>query len=181
MNFRFYLIKDNPVHDAINLPNGIILVPKEFVERLTDDSQLAAVLASSMASVLEKQAYREGSKLRKALVAEWIGGGATFFLSTGPGVAVWATAHHIEHSTLLRLEGQTDRVSSELLSDAGYDVREAPIAWWKLNSKHPDELWLTEPPEKSGYLFGVLAVTAKTATEAKQAELPAKVEAGQSK
>jgi hypothetical protein len=180
LNFRFSLIEANPYGDAINLPNGIILVPKEIVERLTDDSQLATILASNIASALEKQAYREGSKLEKALAAEWIGGGAALALSLGPGVAVWATAHHVEHSTLLRLEEQSDRVGLSLMHDAGYDLSQAPAAWWKLSSKHPDELWLTEPPERSGYLYEVIAKYWTPASEGRQAELPAKVEAGQS-
>jgi len=180
LNFRFYLVENSPVNDAIVLSNGIMLVPKKVMDQLTEDSQLATILASNIASALEKQAYREGSKLEKALAGEWVGAGTALALSLGPGVALWATAHHVEHSTLLRLEEQSDRVGLSLMHDAGYDVSQAPVAWWKLTSKHPDELWRTEPPDRSGYLFEVIAKYWTPAAESRQAELPAKAESGQS-
>lgn len=174
LNFRFYLIKTNPVNDAIALPNGIVLVPKQIAERLTDDSQLATVLASNIASALEKQAYRGIPIREKAAAAEWVGGGAALFLSTAPGVAVWVVAHHISSSTLLNLEEQSDRVSLSLLADAGYNIHEAPVAWWTLTSKHPDKLWLTEPPARSGYLFQVIATSWKTTSATSVAVVPDK-------
>lgn len=59
INFRFQLIDEPKWHDAMTLPNGIILVPHEVVERLQNDSQLATVLADNIACAIEKQSYRE--------------------------------------------------------------------------------------------------------------------------
>jgi len=179
LNFRFYLVENSPVNDAIVLSNGIMLVPKKVMDQLIEDSQLAAVLADNIAAALEKQEYRKIPIREKALGAELGAGGAGLFVP-GLGLATLVTSS-AANSALRRLVQQTDRVSLELLSDSGYDVREAPIAWWKLSSKHPDELWLTEPPEKSGYLFSVLATRTKTAAEISESGPPTKAEAGQSK
>jgi len=44
--------------EAYAMPGGIIQVPHQIVERMQNDSQLAAVLADAIACILERQVYR---------------------------------------------------------------------------------------------------------------------------
>jgi hypothetical protein len=56
INFRFQLI-DEPWRVTYDLPSGIVLVPIHLVDRLQNDAQVAAILADSIASALEKRDY----------------------------------------------------------------------------------------------------------------------------
>jgi hypothetical protein len=58
VNIRFQLIDERHFNDALSLPSGIILVPYQVVERMEDDSQLAAVLADNIATAIDKQRLR---------------------------------------------------------------------------------------------------------------------------
>ena len=51
---------------------------------------------------------------------------------------------------------QNSRVSLSLLSDAGYDLHEAPDAWWLLNSRKPKERAAIALPARTIYLYSVL-------------------------
>jgi hypothetical protein len=55
IHFRFQLVDGKKWKDALSLASGVILVPRQIVERLPEDPQLAAVLADNIAEVIEKQ------------------------------------------------------------------------------------------------------------------------------
>lgn len=73
INFRFQLIDEPKWNGAATLPNGIILVPRQVVERMQNDSQLAAVLADGIACALEKQLYRVLPAVHKMTAAQLAG------------------------------------------------------------------------------------------------------------
>ena len=83
--FHFQLVDLPDFLDCWPLPSGIVLVPRHIVEQLPNDSQLAAILANSVATILEKQAFRTqaGRRNRKiAEVASFAGGLSTFGVVT---------------------------------------------------------------------------------------------------
>ena len=146
-------------HDAHTLPNGIILVPKQVVERLQNDSQLAAVLADNIACALEKQTYRAypGEVGRSA--TDVAGSVAGIFvpglsLLTGAGTSVAA-------ARALRLaEEQSGRVGLYLMKDAGFEPEQAPLAWWLLASGKPKDLASIGMPQRAAYLYEMLGRSA---------------------
>jgi len=137
--------------DAIALPSGIILVPHQMVERMQNDSQLAAVLADSIARALEKQRYRTHDEL--------VGAGATalagLFVPYAGGVMT-SIGSATERKILTDAMEQSGRVSLVLLHDAGYDIDQAPIAWWLLNAEKPQTLSEIEIPDRATYLYRIL-------------------------
>ena len=153
--FRFQLVDQN-WKDAMTLPSGIILVPHQVVERLENDSQLATVLADNMACALEKQTLR-AIPTSQAMTATDIAGAAAE--AVVPGAAAVSLGTFATRSVMERhrLE-QSGRVSLALLSDAGYDIAEAPRAWWLLSSKKPKEIANIPVPERAAYLYGIIAV-----------------------
>jgi len=79
IHFQFQLIDDKKWKDALALPSSVILIPRQIVERLWDDSQLAAILADNIATILEKQAYRllpASTTLAVVKGASFVGGGS---------------------------------------------------------------------------------------------------------
>jgi hypothetical protein len=161
IQFRVQLIGKEYVHDASSLPSGIILLPKQVVERMQNDSQLATVLADNIAEILEKQAFNLQSAEKKLLVAEIAGFAGGAFV---PGLAAGTLlgTGMSTQSIILRSQHQSGRVSLCLLHDAGYDVHEAPRAWWLLASKKPrDPATLADikMPERAAYLYYVLGTT----------------------
>ncbi len=162
INFRFQLVSESAIR-AIAWPNGIILVPRQVVERLQNDSQLAAVLASSVALVLEKQSHRflPNHKLLPLQVAGLAGSN---FVTLGPGLALLALSNSTlfsfgEDSALRRATEQNGRVTLSLMHDAGYDIYEAPRAWWLLMDTKLKGLDKTPLPHYSEYLYKFLGET----------------------
>jgi len=137
--------------DTLTLPSGIVLVPHQVVERMQNDSQLAAVLADSIARALEKQQFRaEGEHF--AATATTLAG--LFVPYAGSGMIAGGSI--AERKILTRAMEQSGRVSLTLLRDAGYELNQAPMAWWLLAADPPKTLSETEMPDRAGYLYRIL-------------------------
>jgi hypothetical protein len=153
--FHFQLIDRPDFSDCWALPSGVVLVPRHIPDQLTNDSQLAAVLASSVADVLEKQAYRSQANRRnrkKEEIASIMSGFSPF----GP---VSMVNLELEGSYERNAEDQSGRVSLGLLHDAGYDISQAPIAWWQLRTKTGKDLADTPIPPRSLNLYKSIGIT----------------------
>lgn len=162
INFRFQVIDDtkdtDKWHDALTLPNGIILVPHRVVERLQNDSQLATVLADNIACALEKlplQAHLLNEKLTAIQLAADVGGIVVPFLGIAPIFPNKSLTNHELHVT----EDQSGRVSLWLLHDAGFDVSQAPITWWLLSAKEDKTPPETPLPRRAANLYQFLGST----------------------
>jgi hypothetical protein len=151
IHFQFQLIDTKLVRDGLTLPNGIILVPHQVVERMQNDSQLAAVLADSIACALERQKYRLQPATR---TAEAVALGGLFVPVVGE--SIFANGVSAQMQIQLRLEKQRGRVSLGLLHDAGYDVDQAPIAWWLLSPMKPKPINEIDMPDRAGNLYRIL-------------------------
>lgn len=150
IDFRFQLIDTTLFRDVLTLPSGIILIPHQVVERLQNDSQIAAVLAYGMASAMERQEYRSDGKIKAAYAS---GVASTFVPYAGLGMFVGGTvASRIETKEM----EQRDRVSLALMRDAGYNMDQAPLAWWLLAPKKPQLLPQIEMPDRVTYLYRIL-------------------------
>jgi hypothetical protein len=149
-DFRFQLIDTKLFRDAFALSSGIILVPHQVVERTQNDSQLAAVLADGIARVLERQEYRMEGKV-KAGYTSMLAIPFSPYAGIGGSVAMEIQKKAME---------QRSRVSLFLLHDAGYDIAQAPMAWWRLAAGNPEPISgidLSEPvPERAAYLYCIL-------------------------
>lgn len=153
IDFRFQLVSEKRWHDAMDWPSGLILVPYQIVSRLSDDSELAAVLADHIASVLERQVWRELPKTR-ALEAGNLASDAGWFV---PGVGLaglptWIGSVKLQDALL----DQSGRVALELMHNAGYDIAAAPRTWWRLNGKPGRPLWKINMPRRARYQYSVL-------------------------
>lgn len=133
IDFRFQVVDQKKWNDAMALPSGIILIPHQVVERMENDSQLATVLADNIACVLEKQTLRLRPTVHKMTAAGLLGGVGGAFVP-GLGIATSAAGSAVNDKLMHQNQDQSGRVSLSLLHDAGFDIHEAPMAWWRLAS-----------------------------------------------
>lgn len=153
--FAFQLIDGPKWHDALTMPAGVILVPRQIVEKLKDDSELATVLADNIACALNKQSYITAPKLT-AVSAGTIAGTAAGFFVPGLGLATAIASTSSQVTIARNLRQQSGRVSLDLMHEAGYDIQHAPMAWWRLEAKHPDDPTASNPPDRALYLYSTL-------------------------
>ena len=160
IDFRFYLLDAPKWRDAVSLPNGIVLVLYQLVERMQNDSQLATLLADKVACLLEKQPMAvpaSNGDLAKGAVVDTAIAVVPFasLAATAAAIPVGISANNQFH----RNQEQRERVSIALMHDAGYDITQAPLAWWLLASKKPKDIATTPMPERVAYLYEFLGET----------------------
>ena len=153
------------------LPDGTILVPYQAVQRMQNDAQLAALLADAVAAVIDKNLLRmEAATLETYKVKEIVADAAYVTLGLPAGIAATWTA---EQRAILRSEiDQSVRVSLMLMHDAGYDIWQAPLAWWMLSSGNKP-LSATEPPPASVELYRTIAAVWSQPSQTRILKAPA--------
>ncbi|HEY1499797.1 MAG TPA: DUF5666 domain-containing protein [Acidobacteriaceae bacterium] len=156
IDFRFQLTDGKHWPAILTLPSGIVLVPHQVVERMQNDSQLAAVLADAIACVLEKQTYRMRIANTAIATGNVISWGQFLPVVGGPAVLVGIGAGTSQLIAVRKEEHQSARVSLTLLHDAGYDIDQAPIAWWLLASRKPKPVIKIDMPDRTSYLYRTL-------------------------
>jgi hypothetical protein len=123
---------------------------------LKSDDQLAAVLADGVAFDLQRQGARIVSTNRVLLGASVAGDIAGAFVP-GLGLVAWATTGSVHHEINIQMDEERGRIALALMSDAGYDLRQAPEAWRLLAPKHlPANRDALKYPDRSGYQLSVL-------------------------
>jgi len=160
IQFRFQLI-DVKWTCAVALPSGIILVPRRLVERMQNDAQLAEVLAYAMAASLEKRDYRDQPVKETLLATGYATAAGGLFV---PGLGIGGVAGNSIASSIIERHDsqQAARVSLGLLQDAGYDIDQAPLAWWILASNKRKDLADIAMPKATIYLYQALGTSWKT-------------------
>jgi hypothetical protein len=158
INFRFQLVDQKRLRDGLALPSGIILVPYQVVQRLQNDTQLATVLADGIATAMEKEGLRE-LPTKERMKALQIAGTAGGFFVPGLGFITGFANHAVKNNMDRHAEVQSGRVSLGLLYDAGFDITQAPVAWWLLASTKPKDLKDIKMPFRTSALYGVLGTT----------------------
>ncbi|HKO13252.1 MAG TPA: hypothetical protein VJV22_14850, partial [Acidobacteriaceae bacterium] len=160
IHFRFDVVDANWGAFPVLLPNGTILIPHEAVDLMRNDSQLAALLSDSIAALLEKQDFRISETLNELRAGKTLLYTAEAIDLQSPAYwALWAGARTLgvdEGTRMHRQMAQSARVSLMLMRDAGYDITQAPLAWWILSSgKKP--ISETRPPAPTVDLYLTLA------------------------
>lgn len=158
IHFRFQVVETDRFLDAIAFANGIILVPYPAITRLENDSEIAAVLADNIAASLEKQEILHQPAQHRMLAAG-IAGDIGGLVVPGLGIATGLTTGGVEKHAITMHRRQSGRVALCFMQDAGYDLTQAPVAWWLLAPAKPKPLAKTHVPDRAAYLFSVLGTT----------------------
>jgi hypothetical protein len=83
----------------------------------------------------------------------------------GVGIATDIAGSKVEaHVHAMQLQ-QSGCVSLDFLHDAGYDIDQAPMAWWLLGSKSPKPIEQITMPPRATTLYMALGITWRPATE----------------
>jgi hypothetical protein len=147
IDFRFQLTADPKWREVASLPSGVILIPREAAQRMQNDSQLAALLADGIAGTLERGPYRMRNAVRATAVTSYV------MLNPAEAAGVVAGARAAARH---KQEHQSDRVALGLMHDAGYDIEQAPVAWWLLGAKKPKPITEIPIPHRAVYLYRIL-------------------------
>ncbi|MEI9968154.1 MAG: hypothetical protein WDM87_05830 [Terracidiphilus sp.] len=111
-------------------------------------------MADAVAFTLENEAFRMRGVVPGVAIASF----AYLNPLTAPLLA-WGAAD-IARSQVERIrDEQSDRVGLGLLHDAGYDIDQAPVAWWRLASKKLQPINRIPMPERSAYIYHILGET----------------------
>lgn len=133
INFRFYAIDDKALHGAVATQTGIVAISVQAIRALQSDSQIAAVLAYGMASVIEWQTVTVQPKQASAVALIALGGMP--FVGPVASLAMEGGGLQQMHSAAVEMIEQNARVSLSLMHDAGFDINQAPAAWQGLEGK----------------------------------------------
>ena len=160
IDYRFYAVDDEKIRGGYAIfDKHIILVPKQTIERLQNDSQLAAVLAEGIAQTLQMREIAKG-EVGEAVAGTAMAGTMIF---AAPLTAIAFAAELIpgkykeEQVRETPMQEQRDRIALGLIADAGYDPHQAPEAWRLLAAEHPASD--SQPllyPRRSEYQLSVL-------------------------
>ncbi|HLY40428.1 MAG TPA: hypothetical protein VKR52_04400 [Terracidiphilus sp.] len=132
--FRFYAVTDDRVRSAIACNEGLILVPRNVLELLKSDEQLAAVLADAVAFHLVRQL----STLTPAQLGTDVGAEAVSMIPAlfpAGYIAGESVAGLLNYEQRARVHRECARIALQLMADAGYDPWQAPEAWRALARK----------------------------------------------
>ena len=135
--FRFYVVADGKVRSVIACNDGLVVVPRNVVERLQRDDQLAAVLADAIAFNLQRQLVTISPLDLTAFGSEV----AAFIPPLFPAgyIAGQLAEGIVGLEKEARLQRELARMALQLVADAGFDPWQAPEAWRLLVSKDPPQ------------------------------------------
>jgi hypothetical protein len=172
INFQF----DAAISDVSNgyrlpipiaMQNGHITLPRQLVERLQNDDQIAAVLANGIAKILEWQ--DPNSDAPQTTNKGFAKAGAMELLA-GPYITLAAVEggmrfdSEMNGTTILSKSAQQRaRVGLSLMHDAGYDIMQAPRAWQIMGAKNIKKSASTATPQPTAmpqlsvYLWGIIS------------------------
>ena len=154
-NIRVYIVR-TPHFNATMAPNGVMQVWTGLLLRMQNESQLAYVLAHELAHYVRRHSLQNWRRVRDT------GNAMAFFglLTAAAGVGfVGSIGQLIAASTLFAYnrdqEREADDIGIRMMTEAGYDPREASKAWSGLmaergeDGKENDNLFFaTHPPLK---------------------------------
>jgi hypothetical protein len=166
--FRFYAVEDDKVRSVFACNAGLVLVPKNVVERLHSDDQLAAVLADGIAFNLQRQLVTV-SPLDLVVAGSEVAAITLFPTGYIAGEAVGVI---VDHEIEVRLQREFARIALQLVDNAGFDPWQAPEAWRLLAPKDlPRDTQSLNYTAEGKYELGVLKLQYKR--ENSSAVLPA--------
>ena len=157
ISFRFYAVDDDKVRSVFSCNAGLILIPKNAVERFQNDDQLAAVLADGIAVNLIRQLFTIPAVKTSAQVAVVLAAGLP---------ALGAADAIMDYEQAFGLAREHARVALQLMDDAGYDPWQAPEAWRLLPPKElPADTQSLEYTPEGKYQLSILELQYKRAAD----------------
>jgi hypothetical protein len=155
IHFRFFAVDNSKERGAVCLLDGAVLVSKQTIERLSNNDELAAVVADGVACNLQRQAARTVVVMRTELGVDLALDIAGAFV---PGVGLARVGLGVGRGDEEEaMEEERLRLALMLMQDAGYDPWQAPEAWRFLEPKKlPAKLASLKYPDSSCYQIGIL-------------------------
>ena len=153
-----FMVVDGPRmgSEPVPLPNGLVLLPRQDVQRLQNDSQVAALLADSIACILERQTWRTRIAANAAATRESIVNATESLISSAKQAGF--TGSRDDLRDIIGAEyAQSGRVALNLMREAGFDIEQAPVAWWLL-ANHDKQLTAVSLPYRSATLYQALGM-----------------------
>ncbi|MGD0788208.1 MAG: hypothetical protein ABR898_09505 [Terracidiphilus sp.] len=158
--FRFYAVADDKVRSAFACNVGLVLVPKNVVERLQNDNQLAAVLADAVAFNLQRQLVTI-SPLDLAAGGSAVVASIPALFPAGY-IAGEAVEGIVDHEMEVRLQRELARMALQLVADAGFNPWQAPEAWRLLAPKDaPQDVQSLKYTHEGKYQLSILKLQYK--------------------
>ncbi|HEU4714874.1 MAG TPA: M48 family metallopeptidase [Pyrinomonadaceae bacterium] len=129
IHFQFRVIQAKSFNAAA-YPMGMVVIHSDVFNLLENEAQLAAVLAHEIAHATQEHTYRQMKHNKKRRTALKIGS----LVAAGMGYYSVSTLLDMVNTAMMAgygrtLENQSDRLALQYMSDAGYDLREAPRVW----------------------------------------------------
>lgn len=170
IKFRFYVVDEKDTLQVVGSPDGVVIIPLQIVSTLQNDDQIAAVLSQGVAEAVEwlvpPAAVGNAGPTMLAV-------GMMPFVAPAAGIVLMSAGLYESKkgtypSHLDPFKGA--RVGLSLMHDAGYDVRQAPVAEQILRygmAKYKD----SPPTPVSAYMLKVIGLEyAHTAVPVKAGE-----------
>ena len=157
IHFQFYAVDGIGFPVAIGSPDGLVILPIQTINALPTDDEVAAVLSEGIAEALEWQVPPAATgSAGPAMTAV----GEMPFVGPIAGIALISgglfETYHGTYATRFD-PWQRVRVGLSLMHDAGYDIRQAPLAWQILQygiAKQAEK----PPSAKSAYLLNIIGL-----------------------
>jgi hypothetical protein len=136
IHFRFFVIEHPGVRAELACSPGLVLMPRQALERLENDDQLAAVLADGIGYSLQASRAKVLANLNWITAAEWAGD-ASWFANPFAAFAVTETVVKVaSYEINIQQAQERGRLALTMMADAGYDPWQAPEAWKLLHPRH---------------------------------------------
>jgi hypothetical protein len=157
IHFRFFAVEDNRLRTDISMLDGVVLIPRQIVERFSSDDEVAALLADGIACNLQRQTARIVAGNRIVLSTEITADIAGAFV---PGLGMLAFAGEgAAEKQADELAAERLRMALALMQDAGFDPWQAPEAWRLTDPrKLPADPSKLKYPDESCYQLSILSV-----------------------
>jgi len=168
IKFVFYAIEDEKLHSFFCSPRGgLILYPRQLIERMKNDDQLASALAMPVAVVLQRQGLGKEMRQWPAVRDELSSIALEAAIPFGGGFPLDLMGAMPDRQIARRMEEQIGRIALSLTADAGYDPWQAPEAFRLLAPKElPKDMTTLKYTELSEYALGILNLEYRTASAA---------------
>jgi len=145
-NFHFYLLADTETVNAFALPGGQIFLTRGLFSRLSNDSQVAAVLGHEIGHVIHRHSAEQ---MAKGQLGQMLAGAVAVGADDGQGQGQRAAVVAAMVNQMVQLkygrgdESEADGYGLQALVDAGYD----PSAMLDLMYVLKEASGGTRPPE----------------------------------
>jgi hypothetical protein len=152
IRFRFYAVEEEKVRSEMFCVPGLILIPRQVVERLENDDQLAALLADGVAFNLQLQSTRLRNQELAISAAEL----AASLIPMPVGIAAYSGGIIASHAVEKRLEEQRARMALMFMENGAFDPWQAPEAWRLLAGRTKNGSTGPVYQDRSGYQLEIL-------------------------